>query len=597
MTLSGKSNLILGENKAAFRREGHIYRPPNTNSGEALTKLNSIFEQLRQITRSEFVCLGDFNIDLLKPSKDRKSLYEILSENGLEQLIKKPTRQTTKTNTLLDLIITNSNCVLDSGILYNNISDHYQVYLTRKHTKKQKHPSHFLGRNYSNYNKLTLENNLDLIDWTQFGRENNPNMMWTIYLQNITKHIDTLYPIRNFNINQQKDPWINDEIMHMIIEKDRLLSQAKLLNTEQAWERAKQAKNRTKNYIQRAKSNYISDSLETNKQNPKNFWRTINGILPNKKQSDNNILLKDQTTNEIVSDNDIPNFINTYFTSIGPKLAQNYSKTYQIIGPIGQEEFEFNLLTYQQVRDEIQKINIAKPSAIKLISTKILKDIFLYTCDKITLLYNRCIITSIFPDAWKIAMVTPLKKEGFKNNVSGLRPISILPLPGKVFEKLLHMQLYKYLDNKNLLSENQGGFRPKHSTQSTIAQFTDYIYTNINNNQITQSIFIDFSKAFDTVNYQILHTKMKYFLLKRNAIKILENYLTNRKQAVQINGKTSTLLDITCGVPQGSVLGPLLFLMYINDLEMFLKIINISQYADDTVISCSDLNQQKKILL
>ena len=388
--------------------------------------------------------------------------------------------------------------------------------------------------------------------------------MWNIYLKNITEQIDKLYPIRNFNINQQKEPWINYEIMHMIIEKDRLLSQAELLNTEHAWAHAKQAKNRTKNYIQRAKANYISDSLETNKQNPKTFWRTINGILPNKKQSDNNILLKDQTTNEIISDNDIPNFINTYFTSIGPKLAHNYTKSCQIIGPIGQEEFEFSLLTYQQVKDEIQKINIAKPSAIKLISTKILKDIFLYTCDKLTILYNTCITTSIFPDAWKIAMVTPLKKEGFKNNVSGLRRISILPLPGKILEKLLHTQLYEYLDNKKLLSKNQGGFRPKHSTHSTIAQFTDYIYTNINKNQITQSIFIDFSKAFDTVNYQILYIKMKYFLLKKSAIKVIENYLTNRKQSVQINGKTSTLLDITCGVPQGSVLGPLFFFFFFS---------------------------------
>ena len=465
--------------------------------------------------------------------------------------------------------------------------------MIRKHTKKQKHPTKFLGRNYKNYNKDILHRNLDLIDWTSFIEAIDPNLMWSIYLKNITDQIDKLYPILNYNINQQKEPWINDEIMHMIIEKDRLLSQARLLNTEDAWTIAKQAKNRTKNYITRAKSNYISESLEINKQNPKTFWRTINDLLPNKKQTDSHILLKDQIDNEIISDDDVPNYINTYFTSIGPKLAENYKKPFEIIGPIGQEQFQFELLTNQQVMDEIKQINIAKPSAIYLISTKVLKDIFLYTHDKLTILFNTCITTSSFPDAWKIAMVTPLKKEGFKNNVSALRPISILPLPGKIFEKLLHTQLYYYFNNTNLLATHQGGFRPNHSTNSTIANFTDYIYTNINKNQITQSIFIDFSKAFDTVNYEILYKKLKYYLLTKNAIKIIENYLTNRKQSVQINGKTSSMLNINCGVPQGSVLGPLLFLIYINDLEMFLSNVHVSQYADDTVISYTDKNQQK----
>ena len=261
---------------------GNIYRPPNSSTTEAITKLNSTFDQIKQIANSEMFCLEDFNIDVSKPSKDRKELFDILAENGLEQLIKKTTRQTTKSSTILDLIITNSDCVLDSGVLYNNISDHYQVYVTRKHTKKHKQPTNFLGRNYLNYNIETLQNKLDQIDWTSYEESNDPNMMWNIYLQNITQHIDDLYPIRNFHINQKKEPWVNDEIMHMIIEKDRLLLQAKLSNTDNAWKLAKQAKNRTKNLIQRAKSNYISDTLETNKQNPKTFWRTINNLLPNK---------------------------------------------------------------------------------------------------------------------------------------------------------------------------------------------------------------------------------------------------------------------------------------------------------------------------
>ena len=130
--------------------------------------------------------------------------------------------------------------------------------------------------------------------------------------------------------------------------------------------------------------------------------------------------------------------------------------------------------------DQIKKINIAKPSSIEMLSTKLLKDVFLHTNNLLTILFNRCLQYNVFPDKWKQAVVTPLKKEGFANNVSGLRPISVLPLPGKIFEKLIHSQLYSYINNKKIISNSQGGFRPKFSTNSTIAQFTDYIYSNIN---------------------------------------------------------------------------------------------------------------------
>ena len=181
--------------------------------------------------------------------------------------------------------------------------------------------------------------------------------------------------------------------------------------------------------------------------------------------------------------------------------------------------------------------------------------------------------------------------------VSNYRPISLLPLLSKLIENIVHIRLYRHLMQYDLLDDRQGGFRPGYSTVKTCTYFTNDIYTAYNNKEITVAVFIDAMKAFDTVNHQILLKKLSKYGIAGKLHFWIRNYLTGLKQCTIANDIVSNLKDIVCGVPQGSVLGPLLFLIYINDISSVVRNSKISMYADDTVVYISQAKLGNAITL
>ena len=217
--------------------------------------------------------------------------------------------------------------------------------------------------------------------------------------------------------------------------------------------------------------------------------------------------------------------------------------------------------------------------------------------DYLTCLLNLLRFQPGVPDDWKIAKVTPVPKAGKSNYVNNLRPISLLPLPSKLIEKIVHNRICTFCSENNMIDEKQGGFRPNHSTTSTTAFYISDLYNAMNNNQATTSVYIDAMKAFDTVNHEILLNKITFYGITGKCAKWIEDYLKNRKQYAVANDITSKPDNITCGVPQGSVCGPLLFLLYINDISHCLDNCKVSLYVDDTVLYYSSENIEEALRL
>ena len=203
---------------------------------------------------------------------------------------------------------------------------------------------------------------------------------------------------------------------------------------------------------------------------------------------------------------------------------------------------------------------------------------------------NLSFATRILPDLCKIAMVVPIFKKDDPLNCNNYRPISFLPNFCKIFEKLIYSRMYSFLEKNNLLQDKQFGFRSKYSTTHAIISLTESIKKFLDKKYIVSGIFIDLEKAFDTINHSILCDKLNYYGFRCKSNDLTKSYLTNRKQFVSINGYDSTKLDINCGVPQGSMLGPFLFLLYINDLQNSLKFAKSSHFADDTCLTYSNKN-------
>ena len=291
--------------------------------------------------------------------------------------------------------------------------------------------------------------------------------------------------------------------------------------------------------------------------------------------------------------------MNEYFCSIGENLA---SKIEDAPNPLlagdsvvnqKNTRFKFKHISALDIRDAIAKLKTANSFGNDTISSYFLKLALPVMETSFAIMFNTSIETSQFPNLWKLARITPIFKGGDRSDRSNYRPISILPVISRLFEKLIADQLYQYMNENDMFSSNQSGFRRLHSTLTCLLKNTDDWYSGLDLGKLVGLVFIDLKKAFDTVNHDILCHKLSYYGIQQRELLWFQSYLSNREQFCRVNRIDSEINSINIGIPQGSCLGPLLFIIYINDLPQAVLDSNVSMYADGTSLCYQSLDINK----
>lgn len=572
-----------------------LYRPPAGSVSVFLSFMETFFGWIND-NRLKLVLGGDVNINMLNETSTQRQFQSLLDSNALINTITTPTRFTPDSASLIDIFVTNmEERNLLSGVIGVNISDHLPIFLLTENMKTTIATKHTSSTTFQDINPFTLEtfrNELSMITWETVFNATDPNEAYDNFLSLFKSVYHRCFVRKALPLKRARKPWITPHLLKLIKKKDALY--ARFIRTKNADDLRdfKTLRNTVTSCLRQAKRAYLFNLFNAEIMKKTDvLWKRLNNVLGRQQEHA-------QCTELILngapsSGAQLANAFNAFFVSLDNSSYNARILDYMppsncssaFLSPTDADEIFRTFLSFHNSK-------ACDSDDIQIRPVKYTLDI---TCPVLQHVYNLAFEKGIFPTRMQLAKVSVIFKGGDRNELANYRPISILPVFSKGLEKLISERMSSFCEKHNIITNSQFGFRKHLSTESALLTQKEIILQAIENKLVTLGVFVDFSKAFDRINHVILLKKLENYGFRGVYLTLLECYLQFRRQAVVIDNEISDYKAVKLGVPQGSILGPLLFLLYINDIVNIDDSCRFVIYADDTTLLFSAEDTTKLI--